>query len=57
MKLKALIKRLQTDKTEYHDQEVEFIIATKDKGAIIAMDISNQAPNVVKALKLFKGVG
>ncbi len=57
MKLKALIRHLAKHKTEHHDQEVEYIIATKDKGAIIAMDISNQAPNVVKALKLFKGVG
>ncbi len=53
MKLKALIKRLEKDKAEFHDTEVEFIITTKEDGQIVAMKIENQAPNVVKALKLF----
>lgn len=52
MKLKALIKRLQNDKAEHHDTEVEFIVCTKD-GQIITMEIEGQAQNIVKALKLF----
>ena len=56
MTLKQLITRLQKDKVEFHDEEVEFIVATK-LGLIITMDVQEQAPNIVKALKLFKGVG
>jgi hypothetical protein len=56
MKLKALIKRLEKDKVAFHDTEVEFIIATKKTGVIVTMEIADQAPNVVRALKLFKGV-
>lgn len=56
MKLKALIKRLDKDKAEYHGQEVEFIIVRKADGAIITMEMEGQAPAVVKALQLFKGV-
>jgi hypothetical protein len=55
MKLKALIKRLEKDKVEFHDTDVEFIIATKKTGVIVTMEIEDQAPNVVRALKLFKG--
>jgi hypothetical protein len=55
MKLKALIRRLEKDKAEFHDQEVEFMICTKDKGQIVTMEIERNATAMVKALKLFGG--
>lgn len=55
MKLRALIKRLE-GKTEHLAEEVEFIIVRKSDGAIITLEMEGQAPNVVRALKLFKGV-
>lgn len=54
MKLKALIKRLEKDKAEFHDQEVEFVICTKAKGQIITMDLEGQASSLAKLLKTFK---
>lgn len=56
MKLRELIKRLQQRKVAHHEDDVEFIIVRKSDGAIITMEIEGQAANVVKALKLFKGV-
>lgn len=56
MKLRDLIKRLDKGKTEHHGEDVEFIIVRKSDGAIITMEMAGQAANVVKALKLFKGV-
>lgn len=55
MKLKALIKRLE-GKTEHLADEVEFIIVRKSDGAIVTMEMEGQAPAVVRALRLFKGV-
>ncbi len=55
MKLKALIKRMDKDKKEYHDEEVEFVVCTKKDGKIIAMDLEGQATNLAKLLKTFKG--
>lgn len=51
MKLKALIKRLDIDKDEYHDQDVEFIIVRKSDGAIITMEMETKAGIVIRALK------
>lgn len=57
MKLKDLIKRLEKDKAEYHGEEVEFIVCRRGDGAIITMNIERNAGDLVKALKLFRGVG
>lgn len=52
MKLKALIKRLEKDKADYHDRDVEFVICTKE-GQIITMELEGQAVNLAKLLKHF----
>lgn len=56
MILSALIRRLHREKEKYHGDDVEFIIVCKEDGAIITMEMECQAANVVKALKLFKGI-
>lgn len=56
MILSALIRRLHREKEKHHGDDVEFIIVRKSDGAIITMEMEGQAANVVKALKLFRGV-
>lgn len=50
MKIKQLIALLQQKDQE---SDVEFIVATKDRGQIVCMQLENQATAVVKALQLF----
>lgn len=52
MKLKDLIKLLAT-KEEHLEQDVEYIVLTKDEGQIVVMNVEANAKDIIKVLKHF----